>query len=162
MVLRNGPVPGYLNKYSEADARDAVHLHGYWNQAVAIPACAEDARFEETLKSLAAADGADETLLVLVVNGAEDSSEETHSKNQEFLDWIRGTLDLGIAPFSLGCYEELDVLLVDRASPGHRLPKGQGVGLARKISVDIPLALHSVGRIKSPWFHTTDAAASVV
>ena len=49
------------------------------------------------------------------------------------------------------------VVLIDRALPGHFLPEGQGVGLARKIGNDLALALHAEGRIASPWIHNTDA-----
>ena len=49
------------------------------------------------------------------------------------------------------------ILVVDRARPGHFLPKGQGVGLARKIGNDIALRLHAAGRVASPWIHNTDA-----
>jgi hypothetical protein len=49
------------------------------------------------------------------------------------------------------------ILHVDRASIGHFLPKGQGVGWARKIGFDIALALHQAKRLASPWIHSTDA-----
>jgi hypothetical protein len=49
------------------------------------------------------------------------------------------------------------LLLIDRALPGHFLPGGQGVGLARKIGNDVVLALCAGGRVASPWIHNTDA-----
>jgi hypothetical protein len=49
------------------------------------------------------------------------------------------------------------VLAIDRCSRSRLLPKGQGVGLARKIGCDVALSLHSRGKILSPWIHTTDA-----
>jgi hypothetical protein len=50
-----------------------------------------------------------------------------------------------------------EVLLIDRASRGHYLPAGQGIGLARKIGCDLLLRLSASGRLASPWIHATDA-----
>src|SRR5690606_4816987 len=43
------------------------------------------------------------------------------------------------------------LLLVDRFRAGRRIPKHQGVGLARKIGADIALALIAERRIERPW-----------
>ena len=47
------------------------------------------------------------------------------------------------------------VLLVDRFTTP--IPQEQGVGLARKLGVDIAVALYDKGAICTPWFHSTDA-----
>src|SRR4029453_17325557 len=60
-------------------------------------------------------------------------------------------------PISVLAYPNGGMVLVDRAAPGHFLPEGQGVGLARKIGNDIALRLHAAGRLSSPWLHNTDA-----
>jgi hypothetical protein len=52
-----------------------------------------------------------------------------------------------------------DLLLIDRASPGRRLPVGEGVGLARRIGMDVALQLHQLDGITSAWLATTDADA---
>ncbi|UZE94853.1 hypothetical protein [Alkalimarinus alittae] len=49
------------------------------------------------------------------------------------------------------------VIIVDRCTEGRRIPKKQGVGLARKIGADIACQLISTETIKSPWIHSTDA-----
>ncbi len=41
------------------------------------------------------------------------------------------------------------------------LPDDQGVGLARKIGVDLALRLWTTGSVKAPWIHCTDADAVV-
>jgi hypothetical protein len=91
------------------------------------------------------------------VNGAEDSPDAVHAGNQLFLDWLRGLLQLPARPWALARWEGLQILLIDRASPGLRLPARQGVGLARKIASDIALMLHAAGKIRSPWMGCTDA-----
>jgi hypothetical protein len=53
------------------------------------------------------------------------------------------------------------VLVVDRASAGARLPRKEGVGLARKIGCDIAVALHQDGRVRSPLIFGTDADATL-
>jgi hypothetical protein len=55
----------------------------------------------------------------------------------------------------------IDVLVIDRARSGWRLPAREGVGLARRIGCDMALALHQAGWIGSRWIHTTDADATL-
>jgi hypothetical protein len=49
------------------------------------------------------------------------------------------------------------VLLVDRFSDGRKLPPKGGVGLARKIGVDLAVSLIDRQRIGTGWIHCTDA-----
>ena len=82
-------VEAYLNGHAEALIHDAPALQSDVDWVVCIPACDEDARFAGTLKSLCAVDGADSSLLILVVNGAEDAPDSVHEGNRLFLEWIR-------------------------------------------------------------------------
>jgi len=148
---------GYLTKYAEPESMGLEGPGKHWRHCVAIPACAEGKGFAKTLESLAHIENIQSTLLVLVVNGADSSPASHHEKNAEFLNWIRGLTGCGNSRVSWGRYAEMDICLVDRCSPGRRLPSGQGVGLARKISADIPAALFLEGRLTTPWVHTTDA-----
>jgi hypothetical protein len=59
----------------------------------------------------------------------------------------------------LGRLQELDLLVIDRASPGRCFPSGQGVGLARRVGVDVALALQQLDGVRSPWLASTDADA---
>jgi hypothetical protein len=127
------------------------------SHAICIPACNEDHGFQRTLESLVQVAGAPQALIIIVVNGADDSSDDVHAGNQLFLEWIRGLLQLPSRPWALAHWEELNILLVDHASPGLRLPARQGVGLARKIASDIALMLYAEGKIRSPWMGCTDA-----
>ena len=49
------------------------------------------------------------------------------------------------------------LLIVDRASPGREIPKHQGVGLARKIIVDLACLLIYEGYVHHPWIYISDA-----
>ncbi|MDF3070899.1 MAG: hypothetical protein K0R38_6500, partial [Polyangiaceae bacterium] len=60
---------------------------------------------------------------------------------------------------SLGRLGGYDVLLVDRATEGRRFPDDQGVGLARRIGMDVALALHARGRVVSAWLGCSDGDA---
>jgi hypothetical protein len=104
-------------------------------------------------------------LCVVVVNGAVDSDGATREANRTLLRGLRArfaSVSRVPGPFSmeLGSTAGLDVLLVDRASPGRELPAKQGVGLARKIGLDVALALRRRGRA-GPIAHTTDADATL-
>ncbi len=51
----------------------------------------------------------------------------------------------------------IHVLAINRIDPNLRLPRRQGVGLARKIGADTACALILKGVIRSPWLYFTDA-----
>ncbi len=155
--MNPGGIRAYLDKHAEPDAATALALEGAWSHAVCIPACAEDASFFDTLQSLQETKGGSETVVVLVVNAAVDSSPAIHRTNEAFLALLRERCDLSAAPIALGHWKDLAVMLVDRASPERRLPAREGVGLARKIAADIALALINRGSIASPWILCTDA-----
>ena len=150
----------YLDRYAEPDAALAASVHGEWDRVLAIPACSEVEGLESTLRSVA--ETGPGTLVVVVVNAAEDSPAHHHARNLQGL----AVLDELIAarPFAggaLGAVGDLAVAVIDRASPGRRMPAGQGVGLARKIGADVATALIADGRVASRWIWMTDADVQV-
>jgi hypothetical protein len=60
-------------------------------------------------------------------------------------------------PVWFGSVADFDVLVVDRTSPGFRLPKRQGVGLARRIGCDIAAALAARQAFTGELIACTDA-----
>jgi len=147
----------YLAKHADFDsAALALEIEPVSN-VICIPLHDEDEGFLATLESAARLDGAENTLLILLVNGAEDNAADTHARNAVFIRWLRTLLGARDAPASVTDWRGLTVLLIDRAQPGRRLPAGQGVGLARKIAGDVALALHRRGTVRSPWMACTDA-----
>ena len=100
---------------------------------VVIPALAESARLGATLCSLAAnpAELLARFLIVVVVNQRTDAPDGDKADNLATLGLLP-TWDRQLRPLRLAW--------VDAASPGRELPvKGGGVGLARKIGLDLAL-----------------------
>ena len=87
-------------------------------------------------------------LTIVVVNAPDDETIE--------IEKIRSTRKLLAG---LEHSEHRPIVVIDRASPGKRLPPKQGVGLARKIGSDIALRLYRDGYVTSPWLCQTDADA---
>ncbi len=150
----------YLDRHAEAEADRALDLLSNAppkTHAICIPACDEDERFLQTLDTVCRLHKAKDTLLVLVVNGAKDSPDRVHEGNRAFLSLLRDHLYASPGAMAHCRKNSLEILLLDRASPGLLLPEKQGVGLARKIACDIAVALHAHGKVRSPWILSTDA-----
>jgi glycosyltransferase involved in cell wall biosynthesis len=105
---------------------------------VVIPALGESLRIFKTLHSLAAnpPELLAQFLIVIVVNHREDATEPEKRDNRETLARLR----LGYGALRLG--------IIDAAGPGLELPaKTGGVGLARRIGMDLALPLLAPGAI---------------
>jgi hypothetical protein len=107
---------------------------------------------------------AGEVLVVLVVNGKRSSAPWVHEENRAVLARLRGAFgDRGPEtlsrdpPAHLLAFGPGRILLIDRSTEEHVFPEGQGVGLARKIGNDLAARLFEVGRLASPYLHSTDA-----
>ena len=150
-------VERYLAQHAEPLARGIDAGLRPAKHAICIPLYDEDERFIETLNSLDSVEGIGDAVVVLVVNGAEDTPSTVHDANRAFLGWLRHTL--GTAASSVTSTERngTQFLVIDCASPGRRFPARQGVGLARKLAGDVALALHRPGTLASPWVACTDA-----
>lgn len=100
--------------------------------AVVIPALAEEASLLPTLAGLAAnpPERLADFLVVVVINNRSNASAADQADNQRLLQRLRS----GDAP------PELALAWVDAASPGLELPAKEGVGLARKIGLDLALS----------------------
>jgi hypothetical protein len=103
-------------------------------------------------------------LVILVVNAPPEAPTWVHERNAEVLPRLRqkfgkeeATLADAPVPAHVFRFRAGTILHVDRASPNHLLPAGQGVGTARKIGFDIALRLHRARGLASSWLHTTDA-----
>ena len=111
-------------------------IHGeptqLYRAAIVIPALAEAANLPATLRSLAAnpPDILARTLILVVVNNRADATERERDDNMATLaalpQWRRE-------------YRLKQLHWVDAASEGFELPHKQGVGLGRKIGLDLAL-----------------------
>ncbi len=138
----------YVRRHAMPEAVElAAGLDGRYDQVVVVPACGETPGFLDALER-AARVRSGRVLRLVVVNARDDAPESTHALNQTLLEHIaaRGAPDL---------------VAVDRASAGKRLPAGEGVGTARRIGCDIAVALAAAGRLAEPWIFNTDGDARV-
>jgi hypothetical protein len=157
----------YLERYAEPEARMARELGHQYEAVVVVPAHAEAPSFVDELEpALKAAKS--RVLLVVVVNGTDASTEAVHDANARMLSALSERLvarqelsavEGSPATAALGRPSSYDLLVIDRASPGRRLPPGEGVGLARRIGTDLALAHFDNGGVVSPWLCATDADA---
>ncbi len=159
--MTSKPVAQYLARHAEPEAVAADVLAGALGHVLVIPAYGEGQSLFDTLGSVPKGPKG-ETLVIVVLNARGDSPPAVHEANETARQRLRGVAkaaaDLAEPhPATALSVEGGTILVVDRARPGHFLPKGQGVGLARKIGNDIALALHAAGRVASPWIHNTDA-----
>jgi hypothetical protein len=157
----------YLAKYAEPEACFAAQLRQRYGAALVVPAYAEHASFVADLEPALNA-ASERVLLIVVVNATEGSEPAVHAANQQLLEALPAPLLLrqeltagvgGNATAVLGRAGHYDLLLIDRASPGRRLPLDQGVGLARRIGLDVALALYAGGGLASAWLGCTDGDA---
>jgi hypothetical protein len=160
----------YLERYAEPEAAWGRELHTQYAGVVVVPLQREDESFLENLgPAIAGAPG--RILVIAVVNATDEAPATTHEANSRLLRVLSerlvmpGRQELPPLPGSgasatLGRPSPMfDLLLIDRASPGRRLPLGEGVGLARRIGMDVALQLHQLDGITSAWLATTDADA---
>lgn len=102
--------------------------------AVVIPSLAEAANLPQTLASLATnpAELLERFLILVVVNQRADAPDRDTADNRDTLESLPGWKQQ---------YGLDNLFWVDAASPGRELPHKQGVGLARKIGLDLALPL---------------------
>jgi hypothetical protein len=144
----------YLERHAEPEAQLGAQLATRRAHGLAVPLCAEEPPGVFALLDSCARQSVAK-LVVLVVNGSEAHDEAVHRKNAELITALRERYGRSLE----GAPGETRLLLVDRAGDGRRLPARQGVGLARKIGLDVLCAAHAHGALANRWLHTTDADA---
>ncbi len=102
--------------------------------AIVIPSLTETANLPLTLESLSRnpPDLLERFLILVVVNQRVDASDAEKADNLETLRML---------PFWKLQYRLANLCWIDAASTGKELPRKQGVGLARKIGLDLALQL---------------------
>jgi hypothetical protein len=152
----------YLRTFAEPEIALAGAVSGGYERSLVVPACRENASMLDGYTE-AAASSRGRTLCIVVVNGREDAPRDHHAENAAFLCALleMATERIGPRAYFGTVSPELDVAVVDRASEGARFPAKTGVGLARKIGMDLALALHVSGKSRSPFIFGTDADATL-
>ena len=160
MGTQNETVTKYLDRYAEAEA--AVTLPGKrYAYSLVIPAFNED--HDSVIKVWRRIKPGTSLLVILVVN----SSVEGDPSARILIEKLTSFQKTGQLTEQVQLIEKFgdatgpDILIIDRFSPGYSITKKQGVGLARKIGMDIAASLINQGVISRRWLFTTDADAEL-
>ncbi len=144
----------YLNHYAEPEAGLAEQAVLKTYQNILIIPCFDEA---ENFLDQVLPRGITDVLVIVVVNAPQNALEESLTRTARLMGSLTGASSRMIQVIPYSGTHNVDVLVIDRASNGRRVPPRQGVGLARKIGADISLKLYQQGLIAEPWLHSTDA-----
>lgn len=160
IATKNKAITKYLDRYAEMEA--AIKLPGrHYDYSLVIPAFNED--HESVLKVWQQIEPGTSFLVILVVNS---HIEEDHSARM-LIDGLTSHQQLSQLTDQAQLVEKTegdtgpDLLIIDRFSRGYSIDKEKGVGLARKIGMDIAASLINQGVISRNWLFTTDADAEL-
>jgi len=138
----------YLNKRAAGTWQIENDYKKYFQKIIVVPSIAESKSLPTLINSLAQNDELEllNTLLLIVVNNSISSSEEVKIDNQVTLDYLR---DIKTS---------LNISFIDACSNGRELDdKNGGVGLARKIGMDLALTKFDYLSINKKILICTDA-----
>jgi len=128
-------VLNYLNKYELNNWSLELSSDKKFNNIIVIPAIQENENIKKLLASLSENDKKyfEKSLFVFVVNNLKSSSSEVKADNLKSIEYLREIiLEKNNSGMNIG--------LIDASSGGLELPeKDGGVGLARKIGMDLAL-----------------------
>ena len=155
------PTTRYLERYAEPQARYEWPFDTSFDHVVVVPAFDETRDFIDA--ALARPDAAS-WLLIVVANARSDAAPSAIARTEQLLNLNPGS-GFHAKPTSSGKAWQATagrrgVWLVDAVSPAGRFDARQGVGLARKIGLDLALAQIVAGRIDNALMRCTDADAT--
>lgn len=141
-------ISAYLNKRASNQWLIENDHPKYFQKIIVVPAIAESQNLPELIKSLEQNDELDliNTLLLIVVNNSVSSPDEVKEDNQKTLLYLR---DIN---------SKLNISFIDACSTGKEMDnKNGGVGLARKIGMDLALTKFDYLSINKKILICTDA-----
>ena len=159
-------VTGYLKRYDSSLWMFETSHQTAFNNIVVIPAIDEYDNLQMLINSLLENDETyfDETLFVFVINNKLSSSNEVKKDNAKAIGLLRQVIacsaenELAVKLLK----SKIKIALVDAASAGKELPeKDAGVGLARKIGMDLALNLFNYSSNKKKILICLDADCTV-
>ena len=124
-------ISAYLNKRASSIWYIENDYKKYFQYIIVVPAIAESSHLPKLIKSLEKNDKLElhNTLLLIVVNNSVSSSEEVKKENQKTLSYLRKIKS------------KVNISFIDATSAGKEMDdKNGGVGLARKIGMDLALS----------------------
>ena len=139
-------VKNYLHKHGLSSWSLIFAGQKKFNNVVVVPAIEESENVKRLLTSLTRNDKQyfDESLFLFVVNNLESSELTVKLDNLNTLDFLRGIIgkDLRTPDTKTLIDSGINIGIVDASSEGHEMPeKDGGVGLARKIGMDLALTI---------------------
>jgi hypothetical protein len=147
------PVRKYLEKYSyrrwilEADKKDKI------SAAVIIPAIKEYENIKRLLQSLSDNDSdcLEHSLILFVINNFVSSEAGVKEENIKTINYIRSIMN-----------NKVNIGLIDASSAGMEMPeKVGGVGLARKVGMDLALTAFDYSGERKKFLVSLDADCTV-
>jgi hypothetical protein len=155
-------VENYIEKYGLSYWNLETLLTSGITAAVVVPAIAEFENIKIFLSSFRELDSRyfNSTQLIFVINNTDSSNDAVKLDNQQTLIYLRNLIS-GNPEDSLSreiLDKEINIGIVDAASPRKTMPnKDGGVGLARKIGMDIALNILDFSVYGKKIILTTDA-----
>lgn len=162
-------LPGYVIRYLKKYSSDSWTLERNFRSistAVVVPAINEYENLQKLLLSFIENNPAKypEIAVIIVVNQTESADDATGMDNRRSLEFLRSVINK--TPVNETAKSIIDsglkIGLVDAASPGRYLSEKEGgVGLARKIGMDLAHTLFNYRGRKIPHVICTDADCTV-
>ena len=141
-------ISSYINKKTSDTWKIENDYPKYFQKIIIVPSIAESKDLPALINSLEQNDELEllNTLLLIVVNNTVSSTEEVKNDNQKTIDYLKN-INSGV-----------NISFIDACSPGKELDdKNGGVGLARKIGMDLGLTKFDYLSINKKILICTDA-----
>lgn len=142
----------YINKRASNIWQIENDYKKYFQKIVIVPSIAESKNLPIFIRSLELNDELEllNTLLLIVINDSISSAEEVKYDNQKSLDYLRGIKS------------RVNISFIDACSAGKEMDeKYGGVGLARKIGMDLALSKFDYYSLNKKIMICTDADCTV-
>ncbi len=160
------PVEKYLNKYSVVRWELQVNSDKRFRDIIVVPAISEFNNIKIFLTSILKCDSSyfKETLIIFVINNLSSSSEEVKEDNAKSIKYLDNVINNKPTDeiSELIIKSNFNIGLIDSASAAKELPENNGgVGLARKIGMDLALTVFDYDSTNKKILICTDADCTV-
>ena len=159
-------IVSYLNKFSIEEYEIEWKIKSGISNVIVVPAIAEYENIKILLSSLTENNFEffSSTLILFVINHSAETTEEVKTNNQKSLDFLRSIIhnNTNVMLQSRNKRSNISVGLIDAASKGNTLEKKHcGVGLARKIGMDLALVVFDYQQNSKKLIISLDADCTV-
>ena len=151
----------YLTNFAEPESRSVKSLlQQQYQYCLIIPAYRESPEFLQAVISQCQQNS---VLVILVINQPDNDPYTNPQINLQQAAFDVGKLQAQRDNLSLVALTNTDsaLLIIDRFSEGLVIPHKQGVGLARKIAMDVAVAAIQSGAVTSHEIYSTDADSTL-